>query len=219
MRILLVEDDAILRGGIKAGLTLEGLTVDDVGTAQDARLAVTGSDYDAVVLDVGLPDGSGLTVLEDWRRAGDTTPVILLTARNMVDDRIGGLNAGADDYLGKPFDLDELIARIRAIARRAKGNASACLEVAGLTLDVTRRELRRGDVPIPLSRRELALLEMLFEQPGRIFSRSQLEDRLYGWGEEVGSNAVEVHVHKLRAKLGKKTIETVRGQGYRTVAS
>ncbi len=215
MRILVIEDDAILRAGIRTGLALDGFTVDAVGTAADASAAAKASHYDALILDVGLPDGDGIELLKTWRREGATVPVLLLTARNSVEHRIEGLNSGADDYLGKPFDLDELAARVRAIARRSKGNTAAALQLGPFHLDSAARELRRDGTAIPLSRREFALVETLFEQPGRVFSRSQLEDRLYGWGEEVGSNAIEVHIHKLRAKLGRNVIETVRGEGYR----
>lgn len=215
MRILVIEDDAILRDGIRTGLALDGFTVDAVGTAENARAAAAASNYDAVVLDIGLPDGDGIELLKDWRGERRIMPVLLLTARNSIEDRIIGLDSGADDYLGKPFDLDELAARVRAIARRAKGNATPSLQVGPFNLDSASRELRRDGRTIPLSRREFALIETLFEQPGRVFSRSQLEDRLYGWGEEVGSNAIEVHIHKLRAKLGREVIETVRGQGYK----
>jgi two-component system, OmpR family, response regulator QseB len=215
MRILVIEDDEILFDAIRTGLALEGFAVDAVSTLADAREAEAGVDYDAVVLDVGLPDGSGLDLLAEWRQAGKATPVLLLTARNSTGDRIAGLDRGADDYLGKPFDLHELAARLRAIARRAKGNASPALVWRDLSLDSVSRELRRDGEPIALSRREFALLEAFLEQPGRIFSRSQLEERLYSWQDEIGSNTVEVHVHKLRIKLGRDLIETVRGQGYK----
>lgn len=215
MRVLIVEDDEVLLDGLKTGLALEGFTADAVETVEDARLAVDAVDYDAVVLDIALPDGSGLDLLRSWRSGDRPLPVLLLTARNSVRDRIEGLDRGADDYLGKPFDLDELAARIRAIARRGKGQASGLLLWRDLELDVAMREARKGGEPVALSRREFSVLHALMEQPGRIQSRSQLEERLYGWDEEVGSNAVEVHVHNLRAKLGRATIETVRGEGYR----
>ena len=215
MRILVIEDDEILFDAIRTGLVLEGFAVDAVETIADAREAAMTVDYDAVVLDIGLPDGTGLDLLSEWRRAGRAIPVLLLTARNSIRDRIEGLDSGADDYLGKPFDLDELAARLRAIARRAKGNASPSLSWRDFALDSAARELTRNGEPIALSRREFALLEALFEQPGRIFSRAQLEERLYGWQDDIGSNTVEVHVHKLRSKLGREVIQTVRGQGYK----
>lgn len=215
MRILVIEDDEILFDAIQTGLALEGFAADAVSTLADAREAGAGIEYDAIVLDIGLPDGSGLDLLAEWRRSGKLTPVLLLTARNSTGDRICGLDRGADDYLGKPFDLHELAARLRAIARRAKGNTSPALIWRDLSLDSVTREVTDNGKPVPLSRREFALLETFLEQPGRIFSRTQLEDRLYGWQDDIGSNTVEVHVHKLRAKLGRNLIETVRGQGYR----
>jgi two-component system response regulator QseB len=215
MRMLIVEDDEVLLEGLRAGLAIEGFVTDAVETIEDARHAMDVVEYDAVVLDIALPDGSGLDLLHEWRRAGVVTPVLLLTARNAIRDRIEGLDGGADDYLGKPFDLDELGARIRAIGRRAKGVASTALVWRDIEIDVAHREVRRGGEPVTLSRREFAVLQILFEQPGRVFSRAQLEDRLYGWQEEVGSNAVEVHIHNLRGKLGRDLIETVRGEGYR----
>lgn len=215
MRVLIVEDDEVLLDGLRTGLALEGFTADGVETIEDARLAVEAVEYDAVVLDIGLPDGSGLDLLRSWRSKETALPVLLLTARNSIRDRIAGLDEGADDYLGKPFDLDELAARIRAIARRAKGQSSTTLRWRRIELDVAGREVRKLDKPVSLSRREFAILQALMEQPGRIQSRAQLEERLYGWQEEVGSNAVEVHIHNLRSKLGRELIETVRGEGYR----
>lgn len=215
MRVLIVEDDEVLLDGLKTGLALEGFTADAVDTLEDARLAADSVDYDAAVLDIALPDGSGLDLLRSWRFREKAIPVLLLTARNSVRDRVAGLDRGADDYLGKPFDLDELAARIRAIARRAKGQSSPVLAWREVELDVSAREVRKGGQAVSLSRREFAVLQALMERPGRILSRSRLEERLYGWDEEVGSNAVEVHVHNLRAKLGRELIETVRGEGYR----
>lgn len=215
MRVLVVEDDEVLLDGLDTGLGLEGFTVDTVDNSEDARFALKSGSYDAVVLDIALPDGSGLDLLREWRLAKVDVPVLLLTARNAVRDRIDGLDSGADDYLGKPFDLDELAARLRSIGRRAKGQASATLRWGDVEVDVANRDVRKGADPISLSRREFAVLHMLLERPGRIVSRAQLEDRLYGWQEEVGSNAVEVHIHNLRSKLGREMIETVRGEGYR----
>lgn len=215
MRVLIVEDDEVLLDGLKTGLALEGFTADGVETIEDARLAVDTVEYDAVVLDIALPDGSGLDLLTSWRSKETALPVLLLTARNSIRDRIEGLDQGADDYLGKPFDLDELAARIRAISRRAKGQSATMLCWREIELDVAGREVRNLGDPVSLSRREFAILHALMEQPGRIQSRAQLEERLYGWQEEVGSNAVEVHIHNLRSKLGRELIETVRGEGYR----
>lgn len=217
MRILLVEDDDILRDGIVVGLGLEGFEVDAVASLADARAAI--GDHAGVVLDIGLPDGSGLDLLAEWRRAGVETPVLLLTARNMITDRVDGLDRGADDYLGKPFDLTELSARLRAILRRASGRASGDLELGALTISEARRSVALDGEEISVSRREFAILHALAERPGHVLSRSQLEDRIYGWQEEIESNAVEVHIHKLRAKLGRTRIETVRGEGYRITRS
>ena len=215
MRVLVVEDDEVLRDGLEAGLSLKGFTTDVVGTLEGARLAAEGFDYDAVVLDLTLPDGSGADLLRAWRVSGKSLPVLLLTARNGVQDRVDGLNWGADDYLGKPFDLEELTARIHAIGRRAKGHASATLVWREIVLDIGERAVRKANDPVSLSRREFAVLQMLMEQPGRVHARSQIEERLYGWDEEVESNAIEVHIHNIRAKLGREVIETIRGEGYR----
>ncbi len=215
MRVLIVEDDEVLLDGLRTGLALEGFTADGVDNIEDAQLAAEAVQYDAVVLDIALPDGSGLDLLRSWRRSEKSLPVLLLTARNSVRDRIVGLDDGADDYLGKPFDLDELAARLRAIARRGRGRATSILRCGDVEIDVAAREVRHGGEPVSLSRREFAVLHALLEQPGRILSRRRLEERLYGWQEEVGSNAIEVHIHNLRAKLGRDIIETVRGEGYK----
>lgn len=215
MRILLVEDDDVLRDGIVAGLGLDGFEVDAVATVADAREGAASGDHAGIILDIGLPDGSGLDLLAEWRAGGLSTPVLLLTARNLISDRIGGLDGGADDYLGKPFDLAELSARLRAILRRSSGRASSDIALDGLTISEARRAVTLDGRNIPVSRREFAILHALAERPGHILSRSQLETRIYGWQEEVESNAVEVHIHKLRAKLGRDRIETVRGEGYR----
>lgn len=215
MRILVVEDDPLLLDGLKVGLAMAGATVDAVTTCVDAEAALAASAFDAVVLDRMLPDGSGLDALRRIRAAGDRTPILLLTALDETSDRIDGLDAGADDYLGKPFDLDELSARVRAIVRRGFGRAAPKLVWGDLILDPASQTARRGDEPLPLSRREFAVLAALVERRGAIASRADIEDRLYGWQEEIESNAVEVHVHHLRAKLGRSAIETVRGLGYR----
>jgi two-component system response regulator QseB len=215
VRILLVEDDELLLDGIKAGLSLHGLEAEAVGTCEDACAALRTSSFDAVVLDLMLPDGSGLTVLRELRSRGDATPVLLLTARDAVGDRVAGLDTGADDYLGKPFDLDEVAARLRAIIRRAQGRSAPVINWRDLTLDPARRSLKRAGRAVALSRREFSILEALMERPGIILSKDRLQERLYGWQEEVDSNAVEVHIHNLRAKIGRDTIQTVRGIGYR----
>lgn len=215
MRILVVEDDPVLANGLKVGLGLAGATVDLAETCADARAALETTAYDAVVLDVMLPDGSGLSVLKVMRAGKDRTPVLLLTALDEVSDRIAGLDTGADDYLGKPFDLDELAARVRAVARRRAGRAEPCLTAGGIVLDPSQLAATVDGTPVNLSRREFAVLSALMERPGTIRSKSEIEDRLYGWQEEVESNAIEVHIHNLRAKVGRDAIETVRGLGYR----
>jgi DNA-binding response OmpR family regulator len=219
MRILVVEDDPILSDGLRAGLGLSGATVECVATCADADAALATSRFGVVVLDLMLPDGSGLDVMRSLRGRDDRTPVVLLTARDAVADRIAGLDGGADDYLGKPFDLDELSARIRAVARRAAGRAAACLEHAGIRLDPAGLVVTLDGEPVPVSRREFMVLAALMERPNVLRSKAELEERLYGWQEEVESNAVEVHVHNLRAKIGRQAIETVRGVGYRMRAS
>ncbi|ABD90428.1 response regulator [Rhodopseudomonas palustris] len=215
MRILVVEDDAMIADGIRAGLTLAGASIDCVATCEDAAAALAANNFSAIVLDIMLPDGSGIDLLRKLRAGGDTTPVLLLTALDEVGDRISGLDSGADDYLGKPFDLDELGARLRAIIRRRDGRAATCLEHGAIRLFPADNNATLDGAPVPLSRREFAVLHALMERPGVLRSRSELEERLYGWGDEVESNAVEVHVHNLRAKLGRAAIETVRGIGYR----
>ena len=215
MRILVVEDDPVLADGLKVGLELSGATVERVGACADARAALAANRFDAVVLDLMLPDGSGLEILRDLRAARDPTPVLLLTALDETTDKVRGLDAGADDYLGKPFDLDELAARVRAIARRGQGRAVPMLEAAGLVLDPATLSASVDGRAVALSRREFAVLSALMERPGVIRSKSEIEERLYGWQEEVESNTVEVHVHNLRAKVGREAIETVRGLGYR----
>lgn len=215
MRILVVEDDAVLMDGLQAGLQIAGFTVEAVSTCADASAALKASAFDAVILDLMLPDGSGLDVLGELRRHQSDVPVLLLTARDSVPDRIAGLDAGADDYLGKPFDLDEVAARLRALARRAAGRATATLQWRDIVLDPASLSVSRGDAPLRLSRREFSILRALMDRPGQILSKSQLEERLYGWQEEVESNAIEVHVHNLRNKLGPGVVETVRGVGYR----
>lgn len=215
MRILVVEDDSVLADGLKVGLGLHGATLDVVASCADGRAALATGEFDAVVLDLMLPDGSGLDLLTSLRTKGDRIPVLLLTALDEAPDRIKGLDAGADDYLGKPFDLDELAARVRAITRRQQGHASSYVSYNGVTLDVARLTAAVNGNAIILSRREFAILSALMNRPGIVFSKSELEARLYGWQEEIESNTVEVHVHNLRSKIGRSKIETLRGIGYR----
>ncbi len=214
MRLLLVEDDPMVGEAVRRGLRQQGHAVDWVREAGAASDALRGEPYDVVLLDLGLPDRSGLEVLRRVRREGDRVPVLIVTAQDAVASRVEGLDAGADDYLVKPFELDELAARVRALQRRAAGRAEPVVEHGPLRLDAARHEVTLRGEPIALSAREFAVLEVLLEHPGRPVSRTRLEERLYGWGEEVESNAVEVHVHALRRKLGAEWIKTLRGVGY-----
>lgn len=215
MRVLLVEDDAVLMNGLQVGLGLAGFTVDAVATCADASAALRTTAFDAIVLDLMLPDGSGLDVLGELRSRQVATPVLLLTARDSVPDRIAGLDAGADDYLGKPFDLNEVAARLRALTRRGNGGGSACRIWRDLRLEPATMAVSKSGEAVRLSRREFSVLHALMDRPGQILSKSQLEDRLYGWQEDVESNTIEVHIHNLRQKLGPGIIETVRGVGYK----
>jgi DNA-binding response OmpR family regulator len=214
MRILLVEDDALLGDGTKAGLAQAGFAVDWVKDGVAAELALGGADYAAVVLDLGLPRLSGLELLRRARASGAKVPVLVLTARDAVEDRVKGLDSGADDYLVKPFDLDELAARLRALVRRAGGEAAPTLRLGELELDPAARRARFRGAPVELAAREFALLHAFMLNAGRVMSREQLAERLYAWGEELESNAIDVHVHHLRRKLAPETIRTVRGVGY-----
>jgi DNA-binding response OmpR family regulator len=215
MRILVVEDDPVLLDGLSVGLGLHRMAIDGVSTCEDACAALATTTYNAIVLDIMLPDGSGIDVLRYLRHRKDGTPVLLLSARDAVEDRVAGLDEGADDYLGKPFDLDEVAARLRALDRRAVGRTSPTLIFRTLVLDPRTSEVTLNGELVPLSRREFAVLRALMQRPGIVCSRPQLESCLYGWQEEVGSNAVEVHIHNLRAKIGRQFIETLRGVGYR----
>jgi len=214
MRLLLVEDDRMIGESLRSALRGSGYAVDWVrdGRAADGTLAT--ERFDLVLLDLGLPQRDGMEVLQALRARGDGMPVIVLTARDSLASRVQGLDAGADDYVVKPFELDELLARMRAVLRRHSGRAEPAIEVGGVTLDPAAREVRRDGVPLALSAREYAVLEALMLRPGAILSRAQLEDRLYGWGEELESNAISVYVHQLRRKLGEGFIHTVRGVGY-----
>jgi len=219
MRLLVLEDDHVLLNGLKVGLQILGFTVDTVSRVADAQAALQSVSFDAAVLDVMLPDGSGIDVLQTMRRRGDDTPVIVLTARDAVGDRIEGLDAGADDYLAKPFDLDELAARLRAITRRKQGRAKRTLTCMGITIDPARMSTTLDGQAIALSRHEFIILHALMTNPGHILSKATIEEKLYGWQEDVESNTIEVHIHKLRSKLGALAIETVRGVGYRVRTS
>ena len=215
MRILLVEDDAMIGASVVSGLAGEGHAVDWVRDARAAEGALATTAYSLMLLDLGLPQRDGLDVLRGVRSRKLDVPVLVITARDTVRDRVAGLDAGADDYLVKPFDLDELSARVRALQRRASGRAEPVIERGALTLNPATHEVRWRDQPIEVSGREFALLSALAERAGAVVSRAQLEEKLYGWNENIGSNAVEVHVHNLRRKLGDDAIRTVRGLGYR----
>ena len=214
MRVLVVEDDPLLGRGVQAGLEQAGFAADWVrdGVAADASLA--GTRYAAVVLDLGLPRLEGLELLRRRRGAGDRTPVLILSARDALEDRVKGLDAGADDYVVKPFQFEELAARLRALVRRAHGEAVPVLSVAGVTLDPGARSVRWRGQPIELPAREFDVLHELMLNAGRVLSREHLQERVYRWGEEVGSNAIDVHVHHLRKKLVPELIRTIRGVGY-----
>ncbi len=221
MRLLLVEDDRMIGESLQRTLRLEGYAVDWVRDATAADGTLASERFDLVLLDLGLPRGAaaagpidGLAVLQALRARHDSTPVIVLTARDARGDRVAGLDTGADDYLVKPFEFDELNARIRAVLRRHAGRGEPLIAHRGVTLDPAQRRVARDGVAVPLSAREFAVLEALLARPGAVLSRAQLEDRLYGWGEEIESNAVSVYVHQLRKKLGADFIRNVRGVGY-----
>lgn len=216
MRVLLVEDDEFLGDGIRTGLKHYGHTVDWVKDGRAAHDVITSTheSFDIIVLDIGLPKLSGLEVLKMIREKNLSTPVVILTARDTVDDRVKGLDAGADDYLTKPFDLDELCARMRALQRRSKARAKPTINYADITLDPASHVVQVKGEEVLVSRREFALLQKLLENSGRVISREQLNQTLYGWGENIDSNALEVHIHNLRKRFGTKLIRTIRGVGY-----
>ena len=214
MRLLLVEDDTMIGEAVQDLLRAEHYAVDWARDANAADTALRTQSYDLVLLDLGLPGRDGLAVLRDMRTRRDRTPVLIATARDAVAQRVQGLDAGADDYLLKPYDMDELLARIRALTRRAAGRAEPSYEHDGVTITPATREAMVNGQPVILSAREWAVLESLLARPGAVLSRQQLEDKLYGWGDEVSSNAVEVYIHGLRKKLGAGLIINVRGVGY-----
>lgn len=214
MRILVVEDDALLGDGIQAGLRQQGFGVDWVRDGAAAVHAIESEPFAAVVLDLGLPRRSGLDVLRHLRQEKNAVPVLILTARDTVQDRITGLDAGADDYLIKPFDLGELSARLRALIRRASGSPAAILSVGALSLDPAARTVSYRNEPKSLSAREFDLLQVFMANAGRVLSREQLAASLYAWGEEIESNAIDVHLHHLRKKLSPDIVQTLRGVGY-----
>lgn len=215
MRILLIEDDTMIGKAVHRGLAQAGFTVDWVTDGRSAELALANGVYDLAILDLGLPKKDGMAILTSMRGLGNSMPVLIASARDTVRDRIAGLEAGADDYVLKPFDLDELVARVRALLRRHAGSGSPILKCGALALDPVRKVVLRDGEVVELSAKEFSVLEALMQRPGAVLSRQQLEESVYGWGEEVGSNAIEVHLHHLRKKLGSGAIRNVRGVGYR----
>lgn len=214
MHILLVEDDDILGDGVSTALRQHAIDVDWVQRGEDGLTALATTAYSSIVLDIGLPGMSGLKVLEMLRFRGDATPVLMLTARDTVQDRVLGLNAGADDYLVKPFDIAELCARLNALSRRASGGLSRRIRLRGLDIDLAAHTCLCHGTPVELTRREFAVLGVLAENAGSVLSRERIQNRLYAWSEEVESNTIEVHIHHLRRKLGNDLIRTARGVGY-----
>lgn len=217
MKLLLAEDDPMIGASVERGLRLANFAVDWVRDGKAAELALKATSYALLVLDLGLPRQDGLALLKRLRQEDNDIPVLIVTARDAVSDRVAGLNLGADDYLVKPFDFNELLARIHALIRRHAGRARREMRLGGLCLDPLTREVSVDGRPLLLSQREFALLECLLESPGVVLSREELEERIYGWEEEVSSNAIEVHLHKLRRKLGADWIRNVRGVGYKVI--
>ncbi len=215
MRVLLVEDDTVLGAGVRDQIKAEGHSVDWVTRLDEAGDYIAAAAYDLVLLDLMLPDGRGLPFLQALRKKGDVTPVIILTALDQISDRIDGLNAGADDYMVKPFDLTELSARLAAVARRYTGNPNPLVELGELEVDLAAKSVRRAGKLLALTAREWVLFEGFVQHPGQIISKAQLEERLYAFDIEIESNTIEVHISRLRKKLGREKIETVRGMGYR----
>ena len=215
MRALVVEDDPMIGRAVVAGLRHGGYAVDWVRDGAEAMLAIANGVYELALLDLGLPRRDGLEILKSVRRTGGKLPILIITARDAVADRIAGLDAGADDYLVKPFNLEELLARVRAVIRRHEGRSSPEMTYGALTIDPVQHRVFFQGAEVELSAREFAVLEALMKEPGAVVSREKLEDAVYGWGEEVGSNSIEVHLHHLRRKLEPRLIRNVRGVGYR----
>lgn len=214
MKILLAEDDALLGDGVRAGLVQAGFSVDWVQDGALALSAMAVNQYDLLILDLGLPEIDGMKVLRTLRNRQDNTPVLVLTARDTLQERVAGLDSGADDYMLKPFDLEELCARVRALARRQTGRSMPLLEHGDICLDPAGHNVTQAGAQVELSQKEFSLLQKLLENTGRIMSRSTLEEALYSWGEEVESNVIEVHIHHIRKKLGSGLVRTIRGVGY-----
>ena len=219
MRILLIEDEPLIGDGIKEGLPLLGFPVDWFTRGRQGELALEATKYDAVILDLTLPDIDGLKILQNWRSQGQNTPVLILTARNTIDQKIEGLDSGADDYLPKPFALEELAARLRALIRRNHQQISPELIHGELVFNQALREVTLKGELIPLSPKEVALLEYFLLNKNSVLSKTQIEENLYTWGEEVSSNAIEFHIHQLRRKLGAELIKTIRGIGYKLAST
>jgi len=215
MRILVIEDDKIIGDGLVQGLGLDNYAVDWVEDKEAAFTALATTTYELIILDIGLPDGSGLEVLTHLRQKKDDTPVLILTAYHDIAHKLKSLDGGADDYLTKPFDLDELRARIRALRRRASGHSSPVLSVGTLSLNPATHMVTQNGNPVTLGPKEFAILQTLMERPERVLSKAQIEDSLYGWDMEIESNTIEVHIHGIRKKLGKDSIETLRHVGYK----
>ena len=214
MRILLVEDDVLLGEGLYAGLQRENYSLDWIKNGETALIAMQETAYDAVILDIGLPKMSGLDVLRQARSDGNKLPVLILTARDAISDRVDGLDAGADDYLVKPFEFSELCARLRALTRRSRGLTEQLICYKNIQIDPAAHSVKLDNQQMELSRREFSLLEELLSNVGRVLSKAHLEEKLYSWGDEIGSNTIEVHIHHLRKKFGSELIKTVRGVGY-----
>lgn len=214
MRVLLVEDDPMVGEAVRKGLRQDGFAIDWVQDGKSADMALRTEDYAMLLLDLGLPQKDGLAVLRTLRERGNAIPVLITTARDAVADRVAGLDAGADDYLIKPFDLEELSARMRALSRRQAGRAESLVQVREVVLNPATHEVTVGGKPVNLSAREFALLHAFMDRPGVVLSRAQLEEKLYGWDDSIESNAVEVHIHALRKKVGSDFIKNVRGVGY-----
>lgn len=215
MHILIVEDNTLVASGIQTGLELHGFTSDTAASVAQARAHMARRDFDACVLDLGLPDGDGIDLLRHWRAQGRDVPVLILTARGTIEDKMAGFQTGTDDYLTKPFDLQELVMRLRALLRRAGGRAGDLMMLGDCQVNMATGEISREGKPVEIARREWALLSAMVQARGRVLSPAQLHDSLYGLDLDVGSNTVNVHVHHLRKKLGADVIDTVRGQGFR----